>query len=375
MTRAVHELHGGESASTNAAAREGTFAHAVAAHILNGGKIDIDEPFKFEDHGQMLKWPIPTDMLEHIEVYVDRIRRHAAGNILLIEHHVNLNFVRDDMYGTLDAAILKPGILVINDFKYGYVPVRIIDYNLLLDSEHGELSHINPQLLYYAAGLAHEHGWKHNEVILEITQPRCIEVPPVQSTTVSAIALKDWAENDLWEAAHLATLENAPLVAGEWCRFCPAMAICPEAKKVIQEQAETDFMEVASAILEVPSDDEKLSKILHWAPHIDAWIRACNELALSRMQNGHKIEGYKIVETRKHRIWPTEDPDTLAKLLKVPKKKLFADPEILSPSKMEKVATKKVVAAIAIRPAGDLTIAVESDRRPAVSLKGDFDGL
>lgn len=377
LIRAVRE-GGGGSGSSNAAAREGTFAHAVAAHILNGNEVDIDEPFTFDDHGEEFSWPIPTDMLEHVDVYVDRVRRHAAGNghLLLVEHHVDLSFVRDGMFGTCDAGIVKYDTLVVNDFKYGHVPVRLIDYDLVLESSVGELGHINPQLLYYAAGLAHEYRWSHREIILEITQPRCVEVPPVQSTTVSASALKSWAENDLWEAAHLATVENAPLSAGEWCRFCPALGVCPEAEKTVREEASADFAEVANAVtLEVPTDAERLSRILRWAPYIDAWIRACEASAFWQMRSGTAIDGFKLVEKKTHRVWPTQDAVELAKMLKVKKTDLFGEPEMLSPAKMEKIAGKKIVKAVAVHPAGDLTIAALSDRRPAVEPAGDFDDV
>lgn len=376
LIRAVRE--GGGGSGSNAAAREGTFAHAVGAHILNGNEINIDEPFTFNDHGEEFSWTIPTDMLEHVDVYVDRVRRHAAGNgnLLLVEHHVDLSFVREGMFGTCDAGIIKPDVLVVNDFKYGHVPVRLIDYDFLLDSSVGELGHINSQLLYYAAGLAHEYRWSHKEIVLEITQPRCVEVPPVQSTTISASALRSWAENDLWEAAHLATVENAPLSAGEWCRFCPALSICPEAMRVTQDEAGVDFAEVANAVtLEVPTEPKRLSRILHWAPYIDAWIRACEAAALDQMRSGVVIDDFKIVEKKTHRVWPTEDPEELAKLLKVHREKLFADPEILSPAKMEKVAGKKIVKAVAVYPTGGVTIAAQSDRRPAISPAGDFDDV
>lgn len=367
----------GVSQSINAAAREGTFAHAVAAHILNGNKIDIDEPFTFYDHDVELSWPIPTDMLEHTDVYVDRVRRHAAGgHVVLVEHHVDLSFVRDGMFGTVDAAIVKPNILVVNDFKYGHVPVRLIDHDMLLDSTYGELGHVNPQLLYYAAGLAKEYRWSHDAVTLEITQPRCVEVAPVQSTTIATSALRDWAENDLWEAAHLATVENAPLVAGDQCRFCPALGVCPAAREAVQEEAGADFAEVAEDILEVPEDIDRLARVLKWAPYIDAWIRACEVAAFERMRSGEAVEGFKLVEKKTHRAWPTQDPKKLAKMLEIKDHRvLLADPELLSPAKVEKIIGKKAVKAVAVYPPGDLTIAAESDRRPAVEVTGDFDDL
>lgn len=362
-------------------AREGTFAHAVSAHVLRGGSldkyIDSNELFEFDDHDEKFNWPIPTDMLEYTDVYIDRVRRHAADSRHkpYIEHHVDLSFVREGMFGTTDAGIVKPDVLVVVDLKYGYVPVFLVDTDLLLDSTYGELGHLNPQLLYYAAGLANEVGWKKIKwVDLEIVQPRSMEVPPVQTTRVRASALKDWAQNDLWKAAHAATTIDAPLAAGEWCRFCPALDACPEAQKLVGQQAIIDFADVPVSPV-VPDEPERLARILHWAPYIDSWLKACEMAALQLMEGGTQINGFKLVEKKKHRVWPTQDPDELAELLGVEKEELYGKPEILAPKPMEKIAGKQVVASVAVRPQGELTIGVNTDRRPAEEAKGDFDNV
>jgi len=362
---------GGESSSY---AREGTFAHAVAAYILQEDEIpEINSEFEYLDHDQEIVGIVEEEMLEHVMVYVNHVRKHAETGALWIEHHVDLSpMIRDDMYGTSDAIISKARELVVSDFKYGYYPVHIVDVNLLLDDSLGELGHVNSQLLYYAAGAAHQHEWKHEQITLEIIQPRCMEVPTIQSVTVTREQLKHWVEEDLYRAAHAATSENAPLVYGDWCRFCPALSICPEARKAVQNIAMADFAEIDLKPPDVPESTIHIMEVLRWAPIIDAWLRACETTALQLMQRGVCIPGFKLVEKRTFRKWPEDlSNKEIFERLKAAggtgKLEHFLSTEFITPAKAEKIAGKKAVNEVCLHPKGELTVAAESDRRPAVS--------
>ncbi len=379
MTTAVEgEGRGGGS---NPFAREGTFAHAVAAHILTTDEIpEVGSEFEFMDHDDEIVSEITEEMLEYVMIYVKHVRKHGKTGVVKIEQHVDLSaFVRDAMWGTSDAIISKSRELVVCDFKYGYYPVHLVDYDLLLDSEHGELSHINSQLLYYAAGSAHAHGWKHPWIILEIVQPRCMEVDDVQTTTIKREELKKWAEEDLWRAAHAATQEDAPLKAGDWCRFCPALSICPEARKTVQDLAATDFADMSPQTPEIPEIAAGIMEVLKWAPIVDAWLRACEAHALQLMQRGIDIPGFKLVEKRANRRWVENDtPEDIFKQLKAAGgrgtlKQLLVT-ELMSPAKAEKIVGKKAVNNVCIHPRGDVTIAAVGDRRSAITeIKSDFE--
>ncbi len=185
---------GGEGGRVSSSyGREGTFAHAVAAHILTTDKTPLaGEEFPFDDHEEKIVGEITDEMLEYVMIYVDHVRRHGQTGVVQIEHHVDLSaLVRDGMFGTCDAKISKARELVICDFKYGFYPVHLVNVDLLLDG--GELAHVNSQLLYYAAGAAHEHEWRHDEITLEIIQPRCMEVNDIQSITIGRNQLRAWA--------------------------------------------------------------------------------------------------------------------------------------------------------------------------------------
>ncbi len=381
MTAAAYKGGGGGGGGSNQYAREGTFAHAVAAHILNTDKIpDVGSEFEFQDHDEEIVSEITEEMLEHVMIYVSHIRKHGKTGVVKIEQHVDLSaFVRDAMWGTADAIISKSRELVVCDFKYGFYPVPLINEELLLDDTYGELSHVNSQLLYYGAGAAHAHDWRHGEITLEIVQPRCMEVSNVQTITVKSEQLQKWATEDLWKAAHAATAEDAPLIAGDWCRFCPAMSICPEVRKVAQTMAASDFADVALQSPELPEIGGHIAEILRWAPIIDAWLRACEAHALNLMQQGIKFPGFKLVEKRANRKW--DDGMTNEEIFKQLKAaggrgtlKNFVETNFISPAKAEKIAGKKAVNEVCLHPKGDITLAAESDRRPAIkNVESDFE--
>jgi len=365
---------GDGSGESSSYAREGTFAHAVAAYILTTDKTPkAESEFTFMDHDEEIVGKITEEMLEHVQLYVNHIRQHGQKGVIKVEQRVDLSsLVRDAMFGTCDALIVKSDELVISDFKYGYYPVHLVNLDLLLTG--GELSHINSQLLYYAAGAAHEYEWKHKRIVLEIIQPRCMEVSSIQSVLIGRKQLRNWAENDLWKAAHLATSENAPLAAGDWCRFCPALPVCPEARRTVQDLAAVDFADLNVKPIETP---EHVTTILKWAPIIDAWLRACEAHALQLMLRGVNVPGFKLVEKRANRRWPENmSNEEIYKKLKAAggagNIKHFITTDFLSPAKAEKIAGKNPVNAVAIHPKGDLTIAAESDRRSTASVVSDF---
>lgn len=362
-------------AESSSFAQEGTFAHAIGAHILNGfdpPKPDIE--FAYQDHDKDIVGMVTDEMLEHVMVYVEHVRKHAREGALTVERHVDLSsFVRDGMWGTSDAIVSKATELVVIDFKYGYYPVHIIDLDLLLDDGVGEIGHVNSQLLYYAAGAAHEHDWRHELITLEIVQPRCMEVPTIQSTTVTREQLKKWATEDLYRAAHEATMENAPLHAGDHCRFCPALPTCPEARRAVQELAASDFADVEVKSPDTPDTILELTNILRWAPIIEAWLKAVESQALQLMQRGVAIPGFKLVEKRANRRWPAhlthkEIFDKLKAAGGTGQFKHFIETDFISPAKAQKIAGENAVNAVCEHPRGDLTVAPESSKKPAAKL-------
>ncbi len=70
MTRAVKA--DGTGGGSNPYAREGIFAHAVGAHILQTDKMpDVGSEFEYLDHDEMIVGEIKQEMLDYVMIYVN----------------------------------------------------------------------------------------------------------------------------------------------------------------------------------------------------------------------------------------------------------------------------------------------------------------
>lgn len=363
----------GRDETQSGAAREGTIAHAFAAeallYFIAKGKL----PKRYKPNMQIVidgnREVLKPEMHEHVDIYIQQAIVRSKLGQPYVEKKLSLsNLVRDNMEGTADYLVDGARTLFVTDFKYGYTPVRI--------EHNGE---INAQLMYYAAGALDLFEWKHKEAVLEIVQPRSMEVDTIQEVIMPAEQIKDWATNTLWEAAHKTDEPDAPLVPGDHCRFCNAQSICPALREQVQLLAGDDFQSLqtptSQAVLPLPEEPEKIAKILQWAPMIDSWLRSAEEQAQTLLERAIPVPGFKLVKKRANRQWPTDDIIKLAKLLKTKPNKLI-ETSIKSPAQMEKLIGKAAVNALAIKPDTGLTVAAESDRRPAVeSPESDFKEL
>lgn len=366
------------------AAREGTTAHALGEQILSywkktkeglKGLRDRFKPgfaFRFEDHGEKLEAIATEDMLDAVFVYVEYVVTTASKpSCVELELHVSLeNLVRDNMYGTADCVIDDETELIVVDYKNGYVPVFV-----------GTEDDPNAQLMYYAAGALDAHGWKHETVRLVVIQPRSMDVESVQELVMTAAAVQHWATETLYAAAHATDGSNV-LVPGDHCRFCDALDACPKTAEVVSREAGADFAELAvrskDDLPEIPTRLADLSRVLRAAPVIDAWIRACEERAHELLTAGKDVPGFKLVDKRANRAWPTEDPKKLEKLIRkaghVKPFSLFKE-KLKSPAQLEKEIGKEIVAKVAIKPEAGTTVALDTNVRPAVGVGRDFEEL
>lgn len=82
----------------------------------------------------------------------------------------------------------------------------------------------NSQLLYYALGAALTVDGPVSEIVMTIVQPRT-KGDVERTATIDAVELVEWSFK-LLEAAAATQAPNAPQVAGEHCKFCPAKGTC-----------------------------------------------------------------------------------------------------------------------------------------------------
>ena len=330
-------------------ADEGTKAHDLAEKMLR-----YDKNFVFSDYS--------TEMIDYAFSYVKYVRQlqKETHGSLMIETKVSLDFIHPDMFGTLDAAIIDHfNTLHIIDFKYGQ--------GYAVEAEN------NTQLMYYAVGLAHKFSWNFQTIKLHIVQPRAFhELGPIRTWEFPIEALKYFLEVLTLGVAN-ALEKTTSYNTGSWCKWCPALAICPQAKKTALEDAKNDFNDLPvfpePQLLAAP----EISSILKKAEVVELWIDAVRKYAFELMNKGVQIEGFKLVQKRAIRKWRDENAakEKLESMcISDSEFESFLDISLKSPTQVEKQDEEFYMELLDFvsQESTGLTIVENSDKRPAVAV-------
>jgi len=352
-------------------AAEGSAAHELAEMCLRKNFAPaadfIGETIIVGNH----TFEVDEEMAEAVQLYVDTVRAlYEDGDILFIEHKFDLTSVYDGMFGTNDCGIYKPcGKVIVLDYKHG--------------AGHAVEATANPQLMYYGIGLLSVpslKGARVTEVELVIVQPRAPHRDgPVRSWTTDPLSLLDFAA-DLRAGAIATTEPDAPLAAGEHCKFCPAAGICPAMRDLAITKAQDEFVDVVAPDL----TDADLANLLEKASLIEDGIRAIRAEAFNRAQGGAQIPGWKLVAKRATRKWAGE-PDVVKGKLALDfrlTREQIVEEKLRSPAQIEKLLKgddKKAIAGLVVAESSGVTLARETDRRaeakPQRDAADDFDPI
>ncbi len=335
-------------------ADEGTFAHAIAAKILNA-----------EDPGT-----VAPDMMAHVTKYTDLVFAATdpwrIRSVLHVERPVNL-FYLPHRSGIVDAAIIHPGSVQIFDLKYGQ--------GVSVEAEG------NTQLAIYAESLI--QSWEQimdfypdMRVQMTIVQPRDRNNPEaVRTWKLTRPELAELAA-DLQAKAELVTSGKGEFrPSDKACQFCPAKGVCsayatrglvalPEPARVIE------LPHPGTLTREQRVQALKAKKVLA------QWMEALEDQEIHDLTNGAEPIGLKLVEGKANRKWANVDD-----ALKLLSNHLSLDEmrpreEIISPAAAEralksaKLSTRFLnkMGALITRPEGKPTLVSADDPRPALSL-------
>lgn len=342
--------------SSSGYAAEGTAAHKLAETCL---MLDI-EPADFI--GQEVEgFTVTDEMASAVLVFVKRVRaklaEHADAELVLEQRIVSEEF--PEFGGTIDCLIRVPSekTLYVIDYKHGAGVAVEVDEN--------------KQLLSYAL-LARKD---EERFILVIVQPRVQhDDGPVRAVEIdagrvalhrrmvkAAIEKTDEATEKLMTDAaddHLELFETGE----EHCRWCPALAICPKQHTEVIVEAVSDLTTPREL------DIEKLTLILDRRDQLKKYLKAVEDLAKELLNIGHDVPGYKLVTAYGNRCWKHDEDEMLRKLRarKINKGDAMVT-SLRSPAQIEKLprVDKTWIATLCEKPERGLTIAHESDKRPA----------
>lgn len=349
-------------AETSKYAIEGTAAHEVAERCLRtwlNDEVENMSPHQFIEEEMSNGWVVTEDMAEHVLGYINMIYADLKPyltdkvfikDILKIEHKFNLKWIHKDMFGTCDAMLYIPFLLLkVYDLKYGAgVPVEVKE---------------NKQAMYYGLGGAQVGDVK--EIELVIYQPRAPHADgSCRRWVLSPTELTNFGIQ--LKARALKTLDHgAKRKAGSWCKFCPAQPVCDTVREKVQEVAKVDFAQPAATLRDPKDMDPKtLGNILKFVPLIDDWLKQVTGHAQVLAESGQDIPGYKLVKKRSNRKF--RDEQLAADNLDM----LYGEDVFIKKLKplgqLEKIATKDEINALCYKPEAGNVLVEESDKREPV---------
>jgi hypothetical protein len=293
-------------------AEEGTIAHEVAASSL-----------------LLVPKHIPgatEEMAEAVAVYIDYITliRKMKPSFEAVEQKFHLKAYHEKLFGTADyvAYFANTKTLHVVDYKHGAgVAVEVKG---------------NKQLQYYGLGALSANNFPIAKIRLTIVQPRCYhEDGPIRSWDITPIELIDFAET-LIDDAKATENPDAPLNAGDHCRWCAAQAVCPAIHNKAVTLAQNVFSPAASY------DPKKLSTTLQALDQIEAWCKAVRAFAYQEAEAGRIPPGFKLVEKRATRKWKEGiNAKTMSAEFPSFGKHFYTEPELKSPAQIEKIIPKE----------------------------------
>lgn len=403
-------------------ANKGNASHEIASVCLK----DKSEAIKAADWiGKSMKIgndtiEVDETMADHVQTYVDDVRRRAIGGYLMVEQRVSLADVEgfdETNYGTSDAVIAieavqyplsyTPAYGVVEDLKSGQgekvyaweyakpdSPFTMTIYDVgITEGDIGIEVVPNYQLMMYALASLSTFEILVGRVAfvrIVINQPPLgsiqeLDVPinVLERFALFAASAKDRAETAL--GLGVKAIEEYPkqwLKPGDkQCRWCRAQARCPALQAHLQDEIGAEFDVIDENFKPaVPVDVKRLARAYRVLPLLAEWSKAVAAKVREEVNAGSKVIGadgkpMKFVEGEQGgRKW-SDEAKAEALLVGQLGPKAYAPQKILTAPAagklLDKRATKElwtdVFAPLIKRAPGSPVLALGSDPRPPFS--------
>ena len=358
------------------AAADGTHSHTLLEHCIKTG----EHPLSLTGNS----------VVDHEGSFViDATAEYNGLCQVISETKVDPAFLlgRSDLSGTVDIQIIGGDTLELIDYKDGMNVV----------TAEGNL-----QLEQYAYGVLAGYKLPVNGDYPIVTVRMTIIQPKLALRGMPAITSHDVSVRDLLSRMGIIVTQaaatdapDAPLVPGEsQCKFCRAKGSCSALASNVMKEVGIMFQPVVSQTLDVAQqsadkdpttmDDAQIAQIMDAAPLMRQLLEGVEAEALRRLQAGQSIPGLKLVNGRGSRAWALPEEQMAEKLVKmgIPKGAIY-ETKLVTPAKAEKLTwakrdgskvtlterqLKTMETEYVVKMAGKLTVAPESDGRPAVVL-------
>lgn len=296
------------------------------------------------------------EMEEATDFYVNTVLEEYAaagkGAVLMVEQRLCLTKWIPEGFGTGDAIIISIAhqYIQVIDLKYGK-GVKVEATN-------------NPQLRLYGLGAVDlfDGLYDFDTVKTTIVQPRLDHISSEENILEELLL---WAEEDVAPRAIMAMEGTDYFAAGDWCRFCPAKAVCRKRASTNLEMARHEFKHPQLLT------DEEIGEVLQRADELQKWAADVSAYALDQALSGHHFEGWKLVEGRSVRKYA--DDIQVADALKAAgfDEAVLYERKLYGITAMEKTVGKKrlteILGDLIIKPLGKPVLVPESDKRKPIN--------
>lgn len=408
---------------------EGTAAHALLEYgMVEAGpsvnRMAMDDAVRFAGldaalrevesveieriDGSWIEWPVDDEMIQAVELVMQRVKdevdRYLEANP---KHRVEVEAEKtyslaalappEAMFGTADVTMRFPRRLHVWDLKYGRgVVVEVLD---------------NEQLRMYIVGAIVDAGlnappdvWMElldkdsiaegggrdvtaldvglslfDDFAITIVQPRAPHTHgPVRTEVLTHQQIRDFAR-ELLARAKDTQADDAVLVPGEHCKFCPAKGYCPALQERAKQIAAVEFgnapIDDHPLIIQRHIDRitvEELGDAATNATVVREWLRGMEARLFKELMAGVKVPGWKLVAKKGKRQW-IEGVDQAAHdliAMGLDATEVYEPPVLKSPAQIEKIigrgrVPKEMAAVVSSGP----TVAPAWDPRAEYDLK------
>jgi len=322
-------------------ADRGTLLHNAMATILDSDTVTPESMLWTTYKGETLTGELLNEKILPALAALDAIDPEGVMEYA-VETVVGFGAYLPGVFGSADLLGRLGSRAVVLDWKFGD--------GVAVSAEENE------QGLFYAAAAMRtpETAWVFEgaeEVEIVIVQP-----PAVKRWVTTVKRVKEF-ERALKRAVKASQMPDAAIVVGDHCRWCNAKPLCPKMTGAVDRAVKVQLENLPA---------ETIGAYLGNADLLEDWIKDLRALAMTMMEGGAKVPGYKLVAKRSVRKWLDESKATQALTA------LGIDPvklELVSPAQAEKLLKPSKQALpddLVASVSSGTTFAPESDPRPEV---------
>ena len=322
-------------------ADKGTLLHDAIARLLRGATPHSLIGLAYKDE------VVTQDLVDNkLTPALEMFRQVDPQGLMAydVEAEVQFGSAIPDAYGTADIIGRVGNRVVVLDWKFGD--------GVMVEAEE------NAQLMFYAAAAMHTETTKGYFLGAEVVECVIVQPPNIRRWETTPDRIRSF-EVELRRAVLDAGKRDAPMAAGDHCRWCAGRPVCPVMTGAADRALQTKINEL---------DARTIGGYLQSATQLQGWIDDLKALALQMLEANTKVPGWKLVAKRATRKWSDEnavkhwltDTGDLSRFL-----------ELASPARVDKLLGKtKMPEGYTVSVSSGPTLAAEDDPRPEVLTLG-----